>query len=60
MTALTSDRNTRARVGDTRVEGLATGALDRALNADAAAKGAPEWVHLIPNGFMEGLLWAQL
>jgi phage I-like protein len=36
------------------MQGLATGALDRALNADTAAKGAPEWVHLLPNGFMQG------
>ncbi len=36
------------------MQGLATGAFERALNADLATKGAPEWVHLITDGFMEG------
>ncbi len=36
------------------MQGLQTAKLERALNADAAAKGAPEWVHLLPNGFMQG------
>lgn len=34
------------------MQGLATATLDRALNADT--KGAPEWVHLLPNGYMQG------
>ncbi len=34
--------------------GLATATLDRALHADDAAKGAPEWVHLLPSGLITG------
>lgn len=36
------------------MSGLATATLDRALPQDAAAKGAPEWVHLLPSGVMQG------
>lgn len=34
--------------------GLATSTLDRALQADNAGKGAPEWVHLLPSGLITG------
>lgn len=34
--------------------GLATAILDRALPAEPANKGAPEWVHLLPGGVMQG------
>lgn len=36
------------------MQGLATAILDRALPAGPSDKGAPEWVHLLPTGFMKG------
>ncbi len=45
----------RGVVGEDRLATatLAAATLERPIRADAAAKGAPEWVHLLPIGFMQ-------